>query len=145
MNWKFWKQPAPPCHWQKEHQRAVHFADSLNASLKQMQATLDRRAEEIARLRRVLKFRERPASEQPTEAQILSALVVVDETTPVWRAVHRLLDLLERDQTAAVCLANQSSESRHYNAGRLAMCEDLRDALLQKWNEAQRQNSEAQR
>jgi len=53
--------------------------------------------------------------------------------------------LLEADQKVAVCLASLTDAQRHYNAGCLAMCEDLRDALLQKWTEARRQNEETQR
>jgi hypothetical protein len=127
--------------FQREHESAR----VLETSVRILRGTLGQRDAEIEALERALRFKQRPVSEQPTEPQMLSALAVVDDATPLWRALHRILDLIESDQKAAVCLANLNNEQRHYNAGRLAMCEDLRDALLQKWSEARSQNEEMQR
>ena len=143
MNWKFWTW-APEARRKERELRAriEGLEKDARDEMRAMDTILNCRAREIERLQRLLDFKQRLAGEHPTEAQILSALVVVDESTPLWRALHRMLDLLEADQKSAVCLASLNNEQRHYNAGRLAMCEDLRDALLQKWAEARRQNAD---
>lgn len=139
MDLKFWQpKPCLDCAYHKEQ---THKWMEANVSRVRQIEALDA---EIETLKTALKFSERPAAEKPTEVQILTALELVREDTPLWRAVHRLIDLLESDQKDAVCRAVQTSEDRHYNAGRLAMCEELRSALLQKWVEARRQNQEAQ-
>lgn len=149
MTWKFWTWWRRSCAVCRKHledrDRWRRAAMERDAEVTSLEATLAHRAKLIEILQRGTNFKQRPAADQPTEPQILSALCVVDESTPLWRAVHRLLDLLEQDQKAAVCNAAFDGDQRHFNAGRLAMCEDLRDSLLQKWAEAKRENEESAR
>lgn len=115
----------------------------VEGALARERAALASERADANELRRTLRFRQQAAADVLGEQQVLAALVLVDETTPLWRALHRLIDLLQQDQQDAVCRPNLNSEQRHFNAGRLSMCEDLRDTLNQKWTEARRQNREA--
>lgn len=143
MNWKnFLVNDHDGC--ERALKRALAERDTERNAKEILEGTRKRDAEEIYRLRRALKFRDRPASEQPSDSQLLSAFVLVTEETPLWRAVNRILEAVALDQNASVCQPNLSNEARQFNAGRLAMAEEVRDILLQKWTEAQRQNREAQ-
>ena len=145
MTWNFWAWPGQIRRLQAAKIDSERLLTREQTGLQILRGTLARRDREIILLEQALQFKRRAPKEKPAEAQVLSALALVDESTPLWRAVHQMLDWLEQDQRTAVCLAQSTDAERHYNAGRLAMCEDLRDALLQKWAEALRENEEAQR
>lgn len=140
MNWRFWT-------WHRledENLRLREKCEQWLAAALQGDAELMAAKKSLAAVRAALKFKERPAGDQPDEGQILSALALVEEGTPLWRAVHRLLDAMDSDQKSAVCQAGLNAEERAFNAGRLSMVEDMRVALLSKWAEARRSNAEAQ-
>lgn len=148
MNWKFWTWQRAKCaacsrnleqrdKWRSSAQTSVE-------EIKRLEETLKARANELAGLRRLVAFKQRPAGEQPTEAQIFSALVLVEESNPLWRAFHRFLDLHEAQEQAELCMRGLSDEDRHYLAGRAAKVEDLRTNLLKIWHDALTKNREAQ-
>lgn len=146
MNWKFWQNfGCQACELNRLALRNTNLELAARAEqIKRLEAAFASRTEEIVRLRRLLAFKQRPASEQPTEAQIFSALVMVDESNPLWRAFHRFLDLHEAQEQAELGMRGLSNEDRQYLAGRASKVEDLRTNLLKIWHDAITKNHEAQ-
>jgi len=75
---------------------------------------------------------------------IAAALLVVDERHELWRAIHALLDIMERDELANAVGPTLTADQRHYNSGRAAALADVRAMLLQQWSQARAANRAAQ-
>lgn len=66
-----------------------------------------------------------------TEELVLPVFGMADDGTAWWRAVNGFVALQARIERGNALSANLSSESRHYNAGRAAALEDLREQFVQ--------------
>jgi hypothetical protein len=155
MNWKLWQWPARCAaelnaicaqrdRYMKERdtwRRAAIESGEENSRLEQR---LRERDAVIADLQKQMGWRRVPRVAPETDQQLLSALAVVDDTTPLWRAVHQLIDLHDCEEMEALLRPGLDDQARHYNAGRVAVLTDLRFSLVQKWREAQRVNQETQ-
>lgn len=71
------------------------------------------------------------------ENEVLNALSGITEEDRAWRAMTAALAYWEGTELAGVILPNLSSEARHYNAGRAANVEALRDWLTGQMKKAQ--------
>ena len=125
MNWKFWIRPLD--------QVAQSWCDKFRAEV-----------EANNRLREALAFREDLQLDPPTAQRIAAALVAVDEENPQWRAVHALLDIMERDEITNAMVPGLSNEARHFQAGRAGCLADVRAMLLQQWTKARASNRASQ-
>jgi hypothetical protein len=94
--------------------------------------------QEVERLSTILRFAQIPDQDLANEGQILSALSLVDENTPLWRALFACMAAHEKIELEGLLAPNLSDAARHYNAGRRAMLEDLRGNLLKKWHESRK-------
>jgi hypothetical protein len=78
-----------------------------------------------------------------TEELVLPVFGMADDGTAWWRAVNGFVALQARIERGNALSANLSSESRHYNAGRAAALEDLREQFLQLRARGQEEASKA--
>ena len=66
--------------------------------------------------------------------------MVVDEQTPLWAAIHLLIDIMERDELAMALRPGLDANDRAYNNGRAAAVADVRSMLVQQWTKALESN-----
>lgn len=118
------------------HQAVVESERALRKSL--VRAQDDRLS-----LEELLGFKREIDLQGLDETRIISALLVVDEETPLWIAVHALLNAMERDELGAALRPGLSAEDRAYNNGRAAVLSDFRALLLQQWNKARVSNRQS--
>lgn len=143
MNWKIWAWPRQlrAAETEAAYQRtcATNWASRWNeASYGREKLVADGNI-----LRAQLGMKEGLAKSPALEPQIHAALVLVDDATPLWRAVHAILDQTQAVELDDAVKPGCTNEERQYHAGRVAMLEDLRASLLQRWAAARQQNHEA--
>jgi len=76
--------------------------------------------------------KEQASRRELNEAEIESALSMIEDHNPQWLAILQIIENYRRDELDPLLRAGASSEDRHYNAGRNAMLEELRTALVEK-------------
>jgi hypothetical protein len=96
-------------------------AERMDAELK---LRLELRSRELA-------FLDRLESEGVSDGEVLSCFGMVDDSTPWWRAVNGFVAAQARIERGNAFAANLSTEARHFNAGRAAALEDLREQFVQ--------------
>lgn len=112
------------------------FHRAVIESERALRKSLARANDQACTLEELLGFRSQLKLLPGDETEIASGLQLVDERHPVWMAVHRLIDVMERDEQTVALRPAQSAEDRAYNNGRAACVADVRAMLLQQWVKA---------
>lgn len=129
----------------EQYSRKFNELDEINNALRKLlreseeamavrDEHMDRLEKRIAELMLLVRFRR--ITDEPSVADqfVVDAFKGISEEDPVWRALHKFIDAQIRLEAENVCLPNLTDAGAHFNRGRLAALENLKEALLQLWS-----------